>query len=172
MSDLRKTFERFDRDGSGYIEIRELEALLEGLGVARGDDAVLGAMAQLRTASPGRISWDELRAWWDGPGSRAAASRPARSEAAQEIASPIEDEEPTEPRGTRPKLSEADVRKVFDGFDRDGNGEIDRRELARMLEAAGLDPDDAEVGATMRRYDTDRSGRLSWDEFLRLWAEL
>jgi Ca2+-binding EF-hand superfamily protein len=165
MSELRKTFDRFDKDGSGFIEQKELTALLNALGAAsRNDDAVLGALAQLKTARPGRVTFEEFSAWWEKVGSEAVKSKPSATPKAQSSGS----------SGSRPRRQAAtgvDVRAVFDGFDRDKSGFIEARELAKVLEALGLEPDDDEVKVALKKLDTDGSGRLSWDEFSAWWDQ-
>jgi len=55
---------------------------------------------------------------------------------------------------------------VFRFLDKDGNGSIDKRELAAGLRALGLNPTDAEVDALIRTSDTIHpDGRLQLDEF-------
>lgn len=69
MSDLRATFDRFDKDKSGFIEVQALEPLLRVLGaVSREDEAMVEALAHLNSARPGRISFDEFRDWWESFG--------------------------------------------------------------------------------------------------------
>jgi|SRR6185503_12126550 len=64
-SDLREIFLRFDRDKSGFIDARELGALLEALGKDPDDDDLRALFARFDTDKNGRISFDELRVWWE-----------------------------------------------------------------------------------------------------------
>lgn len=164
MSELRRAFARFDRDGSGSIEVGELEALLEELtdGAAESD-ALVGALAKLATAKPDRVTWDELERWWD--------------EVAAEVAR-VSHAPPVEPKSNADEYAEEasaeskiDARPVFDRFDTDGSGAIDRKELARLLEALGRDPSDEDLEAIFAKVDANGSGRIAWKEFEAWWGD-
>lgn len=64
-SDLREIFARFDRNGNGTIEARELGALLEALGRDPDDDDIRALFVRFDTDRNGTISLDELAVWWD-----------------------------------------------------------------------------------------------------------
>lgn len=147
MSDLRATFDRFDKDKSGFIEVAELEALLRVLGaVSREDEAMVEALSHLESARPGRIAFDEFRDWWDAYGLPAV-----------ETPRPGEDDDEG--------VSEDRIKAVFERFDRDANGAIDARELAKAAMALGLDVDDDDVEKALARLDLDKNGSLSLAEF-------
>jgi Ca2+-binding EF-hand superfamily protein len=155
---LMRLFDEIDRDRSGTIDARELGTLLDAYASGTAEQ-VLAALASLETADPNRVTWDEFRTWWAGvsasrtkkpsPRQRAAAARPAPA---------VIDEERVE----------QDLQAVFTRFDRDKSGSIDARELASILEALGLEPDDDELRTIFARLDADKSGRISLDE-LRVW---
>jgi hypothetical protein len=117
-------------------------------------------MSGLVTARPDRVTWEELSAWWGRAGGslRGTAKKRAADHPAAEFVSD----------GT-PDASKIGARTVFDRFDVDGNGEIDIEELATLLEALGMDPDDEQLEAARDKLDADESGRLSWDEFRAWW---
>lgn len=151
MDELRTAFERFDTDGSGHIEVDELDELLAALDLDTGDDAVLKAMSKLQTESPGRVTWEELRVWWDRHGSRATA---------RDSATP----------GGMP--DEEKLRHLFERFDSDGSGYIEVDELSDLLQAANLAPHDEQVVAALQQFDDSGDGRLSWEEFVGWWNDL
>jgi calcium-binding protein CML len=154
----RQIFDRFDKDRSGSIEIRELDALLRSLGTTFDEDALLSAMASLKTAKPNRITWDEFQKMWSALQSPSKpAPRPKSSPAKEE-----------KPRAS--KAQPIDLRAVFKTFDKDNSGYIDVAELASMMEAMGMEPDDDELDAAIEELDRDESGRISFDE-LRAWWE-
>lgn len=148
MTDLRQLFDRFDEDGSGTIEVSELDELLIALGLDSSSDAALMALAGLKTSDPSRVTWPELAAWWEGA-STLALRAPAQ---------PIEDED--------------EVRHLFDKLDEDGDGAIDVREFKHLLAAAGLPPDTDAVVAAIQSVDRDHDGTLSWTEFRKWWGDL
>lgn len=163
---LRTTFDQFDTDGSGYIEIGELEALLERLGLdARADDEVMVAMAKLSPKEAHRISYEELELWWHEHGADAVHAEPETEE------SDANDPQPENLQAAGDLPTNRQLRTVFDRFDADSSGDIDLKELARFLEAAGFEPDDAQLESMFAAFDQDGNGRLTWDEFVRWWDE-
>ncbi len=161
LATLKKLFDRFDRDHSGFIDASELGQLLEAHG-SGSDERFLEALASLKTKQKGRISWDEFRVWWSG-----VASAPRRAKAA--AASDERSEEA--PSAVEGEHAESDLREVFDRFDRDRSGTMDARELAELFEALGEEPDDEEIAAAMKRLDTDKSGRISFEELAAWWND-
>ena len=65
-----------------------------------------------------------------------------------------------------------EMRRIFDDFDRNRSGAIDHAELRRALNALGLKTDSREAAQVLRRFDSDASGELEFDEFQRLVREL
>lgn len=170
MDELQKIFQRFDTDNSGFIEVDELHDVLDALGIdSRNDDAVLSALVQLRTENPSRVTWEELRTWWAGPGARAANAKPDGGRQAG-VAGYSPD--PGEAKPVPDLPNELQLRALFRRFDEDDSGYIDKDELAHLLEAAGRNPDDEQVNAAMRVFDDNVDGKLSWGEFLAWWYEL
>merc|ERR1719214_60590 len=60
----------------------------------------------------------------------------------------------------------ADLRKVFDGFDREGDGEVDTVELGNMLRFLGYAPTFDHCRALGEQVDRDSTGEISFVEFL------
>lgn len=60
--------------------------------------------------------------------------------------------------------------EIFKRFDRDGSGSIDRRELARLLEALDQQIDEDELEVALASIDSNQSGRISWNEFNAWWS--
>ena len=69
-----------------------------------------------------------------------------------------------------PSEEEVEVREIFDHYDRDGSGSIDRGELARLLEALGAAASEEELSIALDVVDADRSGKVSWSEFIAWWT--
>jgi len=67
---------------------------------------------------------------------------------------------------------------VFDEYDADGNGFLDKNEFAKLVTAVAVKmgatalPTEAEVTELLRTYDTNKDGKISRDEFGCLVNEL
>jgi len=59
-------------------------------------------------------------------------------------------------------------RIVFDKFDEDGSGSMDKEELKAALYHMGLDVPEDEAGSMLQRFDTDDNGSLDFEEFAKL----
>ena len=57
------------------------------------------------------------------------------------------------------------VADVFRRLDKDGGGELDRRETRRALKELGIDPDSKLVQRQVKKFDSDGSGSLDLEEF-------
>lgn len=58
---------------------------------------------------------------------------------------------------------------IFQRYDRDRSGYINRNEFSRLLEGLGQDLPEEELEIALDVVDADRSGRVSWGEFKRWW---
>jgi hypothetical protein len=66
----------------------------------------------------------------------------------------------------------AELREIFNHYDRDKSGQIEAREFARICESQGLELDDDELAAGIAVVDADGDGKVSWDEFVGWWRSL
>ena len=141
--ELRKAFEEFDRDGSGEIEVSELDGLLSALGLNTASDEVLIALSRLQTASTSSVTWAELQAWWSAVEADVAGS------------------------WATPRL-----RQLFDRFDEDGDGRLQVSELEALIAATGTTVDREAVFAAIQAFDSDNSGLWTFDEFVEWYNSL
>ena len=68
------------------------------------------------------------------------------------------------------KFSEKDLKDLricFEEVDLDGSGNIDKREMKKMLKKLGCYTTDKEFDCLFREIDADGSGEIDFDEFLR-----
>ena len=63
------------------------------------------------------------------------------------------------------RMKGATAKEVFERIDRDGGGELDRRETRRALKELGIDPDSKLVQRQIKKFDEDGSGTLDLEEF-------
>lgn len=65
MGLLKKTFDKYDKDGSGSIDLKELKEMFVELGAKKiTDEDVQAAMTQLDTNKDGTCSFDEFKTFW------------------------------------------------------------------------------------------------------------
>lgn len=60
---------------------------------------------------------------------------------------------------------------VFDKFDSDKNGSIDRDEFAQFLAAIGRTMTPEQIDAGFKQIDRDGSGVIEFDEFVDWWEQ-
>lgn len=82
---------------------------------------------------------------------------------------------PMHARVNHPELEDAgetsdEVFEIFRAYDRDASGSIDRAEFSRLLEALGMDISEEELAVALDAVDSNRSGRISWNEFKAWWT--
>jgi len=70
----QKVFKRFDTDGSGEIDAKELQAMIFALGEAMSDADVANLLKTLDTTGNGSIDFEEFYAWWSTPDRGASTS--------------------------------------------------------------------------------------------------
>ncbi|MEM8642563.1 MAG: EF-hand domain-containing protein [Cyanobacteria bacterium P01_G01_bin.54] len=66
------------------------------------------------------------------------------------------------------QLNIEEFRRVFELYDRDGNGAIDLWELQHVMECLGEEPTAAELQAMIQAVDENQNGTIEFDEFLKL----
>merc|ERR1711991_275910 len=65
----------------------------------------------------------------------------------------------------------AAAKEAFMIYDKDGSDTLDVRETGQLLRALGMTPTHIQVREIVREFDADKSGTLSFDEFLNLYAK-
>ncbi|XP_030534130.1 probable calcium-binding protein CML27 [Rhodamnia argentea] len=65
-------------------------------------------------------------------------------------------------------MTDADLRKVFDQFDANGDGKISAAELSKVLTAMGSPVSPSDLDRAMDEIDTDKDGFISLPEFAAL----
>jgi Ca2+-binding EF-hand superfamily protein len=64
MSEVEDIFRHFDKDGSGAIDVRELNELMEALGADIPQNELDVALKALDADGNGFIDLAEFKAWW------------------------------------------------------------------------------------------------------------
>ncbi|KAI4331661.1 hypothetical protein MLD38_029824 [Melastoma candidum] len=71
-----------------------------------------------------------------------------------------------------PSLNSLRLRRIFDLFDKNGDGTITVDEIGQALAVLGLEADSSELSATVRSYIRPGSHGLSYDDFVVLHESL
>ena len=64
-----------------------------------------------------------------------------------------------------------EIKQIFNQFDKNKNGYIDKSELNSLSIALNDHMSPAELHDLFKNIDKDNSGRISWDEFIKYWLE-
>ncbi|KAJ1448797.1 hypothetical protein M885DRAFT_449791, partial [Pelagophyceae sp. CCMP2097] len=152
---LRGAFADLDRDGSGRVSGREFKRELSRLGfevsAAELDDLVMRFDAD----GDGLISYEEFVRLAEGDDDR---------DDARDVGARDDDDIS---RVAASRAGAPDYARVFEAFDRDGSGGIDRREFRNGLEQLGFTISSADLTAVIREFDADGNGNVSVREFVK-----
>lgn len=153
-------FRKFDKDGSGDLDLGEIKQALAELGLKVDANAAAEVLQRYDTDRSGRLSLKEFRPLVKElkgfqQSQLAAGGQPAGS-----------------PPLPPPAGTGETVGQIFRRMDKDGSGDLDIGEVREALGALGLQADGAAAAEILQRYDADRSGRLSLPEFRALAKEL
>jgi Ca2+-binding EF-hand superfamily protein len=64
------------------------------------------------------------------------------------------------------------LRQIFDRFDQNKNGYINKKELGTLAIALNNPLSPAELHDFFSKVDADNSGKISWEEFVKYWSGL
>lgn len=67
VGSVKKAFEQFDTDNSGFIDTKELAYLTKTLGFVMDSEELKEAFKAMDTSNDGKISFDEFFNWWTLP---------------------------------------------------------------------------------------------------------
>ncbi len=83
IDEIRSKFDKFDKDGSGEIDAKELSALIKQVtGQEFDTDELDNAMSEMDPDKSGNVSWAEFKKWFfdeDAKEEKTASSTPAPS---------------------------------------------------------------------------------------------
>lgn len=144
---IQQVFDRFDKDGGGSLDRSELLSVFKTLCPNFTSKQVTQFVHELDRGGDGSVSHSEFIAWIKN-GSGAA------TEVYQMILKETGD------------AMSARVREVFQRFDSDGGGYLDRDELARVFRMLNSDFTFKDIDALCKDLDRGGDGKVSHKEFL------
>ncbi|XP_077989345.1 uncharacterized protein LOC144443678 [Glandiceps talaboti] len=188
---LKASFDKFDVDGNGKIDSKELGNVLRSLGQNPSEADVEELIKKLDTDGSGTVEFEEFitvltpivkvpqckedvrEAFkvFDVDGSGYITANEFRHVMYTLLGRPLSDER-LEKRMTMTdkdgdgKIQYEGLKASFDKFDVDGNGKIDSKELGNVLRSLGQNPSEADVEELIKKLDTDGSGTVEFEEFI------
>jgi Ca2+-binding EF-hand superfamily protein len=138
MVDFRAAFNMFDLDGSGSIETHELKEVLTQLGEAPSDEDIQEMIILVDENKDGVVDFDEF----------ITLMRLRMGDSGED--------------------AEHNLKDVFDIFDADGSGFIDRKEMGSLMKKLAQSLSEDEITAIMEEVDIDGDGEVSFEEFKNL----
>ncbi|KAK4362790.1 hypothetical protein RND71_018031 [Anisodus tanguticus] len=136
IAELREIFQSFDRNNNGSLTQLELGSLLRSLGLKPSNDHLEDLIQKADRNSNGLIEFSEFVALV------APELIPAMC-----------------------PYSEEQLKKIFQMFDRDGNGVITAAELAHSMAKLGHALTQEELTGMIKEADRDGDGCISFEEF-------
>lgn len=165
---LRAAFTAADEDGSGFLNKQEFYSILTQVGLAASKKEKVAAFKEADKDGEGQITWEVPAAI---PSHRAAQAAPPRP--APPVTSRPWPEKEFRAAGKKLKKLVSDLspfeKKLWAAFcnaDEDGSGFVDREEFYAILEELGVAASDEAKLKAFNEADRDRSGKITWEEFV------
>jgi len=156
-----KAFRHFDTDGSYSISVSELKNLLAYLGESVTEQKVKQLVTQFDTHGNGDLEWIDFL---DLVRSMYLKSK-----------YPLVEKRYLIPAKKFPHFKDEEIKTilgVFRMFDEDGSDSISSNELGEILAYMGQGCPKDKVDELVKKFDTDESGEIEWEEFLELVSSL
>ncbi len=65
----------------------------------------------------------------------------------------------------------AELKEIFQAFDKDGNGTIEPNELLKLMRALGEDPSADDLVMALEALDLNHNGHIEFSEFTEWWGD-
>eukprot|EP01050_Picozoa_sp_SAG11_P003182 SAG11_NODE_174_length_13505_cov_9.126585_11_plen_245_part_00 len=148
---LKVLFNEMDTGGDGTINSMEFQALMSKTGSAMSLGELSKAFEEMDADHSGEIDFEEFLGFYNHLSTKTAASKKLRDQLKKHV------------RDAR--LSQEQVRELFDEIDDDQNGFIDKTEFQALMGKLGVVFTRNEVEMIFSDMDEDRSGVIEWLEF-------
>ena len=147
--EYKESFDYFDKDRSGDINIKELGAIFRSMGQTISQGELKLIIDDIDKSGDGEISFYEFMNLMINKFEK------PESESNSENTKPNDDDE--------------EIIKAFEVFDVDKSGTLNKIELRYILTSIGDKFTDAEVDDIFRQADLDGSGEIDYREFIKFW---
>ncbi|EOA18840.1 hypothetical protein CARUB_v10007462mg [Capsella rubella] len=145
MDDIRKVFQRFDKNGDGKISVDELKEVIRALSPSASPEETVTMMKQFDLDGNGFIDLDEFVALFQiGIGGGGG--------------------------GGNNRNDVSDLKEAFELYDLDGNGRISAKELHSVMKNLGEKCSVQDCKKMISKVDTDGDGCVNFDEFKKMMS--
>jgi len=171
--DVDEVFDQIDKDGNGELDREELGELFQLIGLDFSPQRVDALFAQLDQDNDGVIDKDEFSRWYEtSKDSIDQRKKKNRASFGGKIWNFLHEHGSLIHVGGVGIVNhiEGDVHDVFDKIDVDGNGELDRDELAELFKSIGAHLSEDELDKVFAQLDHDGDGVIGKEEFC-TWYE-
>eukprot|EP00941_MAST-03F_sp_MAST-3F-sp1_P004843 g4843.t1 len=144
--DVETSFKKYDVDGSGKVNLKELGLICADLGVVIPQSVLKVAMKSLDSDGSGELEYDEFMRWWLSD---------------QYVKALVVNGTELEER--------RELIRIYQTFDKDGSGLIDEdefRDMFKELKESGQMNKSMTMKNALLALDPDESGTVSFNEFL------
>ena len=184
---VRTTFEQYDKDGNGKIDLIEFRELVHELGSDRSPADVEADFNAIDKDAGGLLEFEEFARWWNlrsafdnhdegRTGTIGLRGFQALVQALGGSRGPAALAADFNALATGERVAFDDfarwwsVRSHFDKFDRDGDAMINLGEFHLLVNELGHTGTPTEIAETFEQLDADGRGALGFDAFLRWWS--
>jgi Ca2+-binding EF-hand superfamily protein/CRP-like cAMP-binding protein len=157
---LKSLFHELDRDGNGGLDRDEIGKLADKIGMKMDLSQLTVLFMHIDTNRSGLVDWDEFLAWYhskvdetDGPTDEGRLKR----KLVNKVSGAVEE------------TSEW-LLFLFQKYDTDGNGGLDKEEMGMVCADIGLKLTDKELDAAFKEIDDNDNGEIDFQE-LQEWHE-
>ncbi|KFK41060.1 hypothetical protein AALP_AA2G080200 [Arabis alpina] len=147
MADIRKVFQRFDKNGDGKISMEELKDVIGALSPTASPEETKSMMKEFDLDGNGFIDMDEFVALF-------------------QIGSKHGDE--TTGDGNNNEIR--DLKEAFDLYDLDRNGRISAKELHSVMKNLGEKCSIQDCKRMISKVDADGDGCVNFEEFKKMMS--
>lgn len=177
-TELLRSFKKYDKDGSGFIDAKELQELFRDLGIEKTEEEIVSMILNANSnssvdvatnsSSSGNVVQSKLIAassnmnlsFVDNGNSSTNDCTIDSDGRKSDISTQQLDFDHFERLFSLSRLLD-----VFNEMDTDKSGYLDRREVARVMKRLGHKVSANEVTAMIEAVDLDKSGNISFEEF-------
>ena len=160
--EIKMSFDRFDKDNSGKIDRSEMAAVFKEIGIDFNNDDVINGIAMFDKDKDGEINFSEFLTIF-----KKQKQLDAGQDQFNKEGDTINDQGCS--------MSVEQKRKCLDAFlmfDKDGNGQIDEKELKSVMSCVNQEFTDKQMKQLYCTFDENGDKKFNFDEFCNMLKEM